>query len=129
MWAGAIANTVAMVTTALLFASAERPPDQRVDDADRVALRAHLRARGLTLLAQVHSHPRDAFHSDVDERSPHSAERGFLSVVIPKFGNCRFDSFDDWAVFEQESYEQWRAWDTAEKARRLDVLDSAIVIP
>jgi hypothetical protein len=35
---------------------------------------------------QVHSHPRDAFHSTVDDEFPIIQSTGFLSLVIPNFG-------------------------------------------
>jgi hypothetical protein len=35
---------------------------------------------------QVHSHPFEAFHSEVDDQFPIVHSSGFLSLVIPKFG-------------------------------------------
>jgi hypothetical protein len=34
---------------------------------------------------QIHTHPRDAFHSHVDDSFPIVHTRGFLSLVIPNF--------------------------------------------
>ena len=128
-WAGTTDGESGLVTTALVFASAGERGSVHVSASETGLLYAHCHARGLTLLAQVHSHPADAFHSPFDERSPHSAEPGFLSLVVPNFGACRFDSFEAWAVFEQVSYEKWREWDATEKRRRLKLLDSVISIP
>jgi hypothetical protein len=128
-WAGTVQDDIAIITTVLLFASAGDRGSVHVSPAQTGLLYAHCHARGLTLLAQVHSHPRDAFHSPVDERSPHSAECGFLSLVVPNFGACPFDSFESWAVFEQGTYETWREWEPAEKARRLRIFDSVVGIP
>jgi hypothetical protein len=129
VWAGFVSGTTGIVTTALVFASAGDRYGTSISPMQTGLLYAHCHTRGLTLLAQVHSHPRDAFHSGTDERSPHSAERGFLSIVIPHFGACPFDSFDSWAVFQQDTYEVWREWDAGEKAHRLAILDAAIVLP
>jgi proteasome lid subunit RPN8/RPN11 len=128
-WGGTIVNGDALITTVLMFTDAEHWGGIHVSPAQTGLLYAHCHARGLTLLAQVHSHPRRAFHSDVDERAPHSAEPGFLSAVVPNFGTADYSNFTDWAVFEQVEYEQWRPWGAEEKRIRLHVLDSVIAIP
>jgi hypothetical protein len=127
-WAGTVQGRSAIITTALVFASAGRQGHTQITAAATGLLYAHCHARGLTLLAQVHSHPADAFHSAIDERLPHSAERGFLSLVVPNLGACSFVEFDSWCVFEQVRYEIWREWPADEKRRRLTILDSVIGI-
>ena len=128
-WAGTVVGDAALVTTALLFCDAEHGGGIHVSSAHTGLLYAHCHARGLTLLAQVHSHPFGAFHSPVDEQSPHSAELGFLSIVVPNFGTCDYEHFTDWCVFEQVAYEAWREWDSEEKDQRLHLLHSAVGIP
>jgi hypothetical protein len=39
-----------------------------------------------TIKAQIHSHPREAFHSPTDDQWPIVSQPGFLSIVIPDFG-------------------------------------------
>ena len=52
----------------------------------------------LTLVAQVHSHPTKAFHSDVDDQYAIMTREGGLSIVVPDFGAA--DNFlSDWAVY------------------------------
>lgn len=128
-WAGTRDAEAAIVTTALVFTTSSGLATVHVSSAETALLYAHCHARGLTLFAQVHSHPRAAFHSPVDELSPHSAEPGFLSLVVPNFGSCPFDSFESWAAFEQVAYEDWREWSTTEKQHRLRILDAIIRIP
>lgn len=41
--------------------------------------------RGLGVRIQVHTHPYEAFHSDVDDAYPLLVNAGFLSLVIPNF--------------------------------------------
>ncbi len=128
-WAGTVVDDEALVTTALLFRDAEHWGGIHVSAAHTGLLYAHCHARGLTLLAQVHSHPVRAFHSSVDEQSPHSAEVGFLSVVVPNFGDADYERFTRWCVFEQLAYETWREWSNDEIGRRFHVLHSAVGIP
>jgi hypothetical protein len=41
--------------------------------------------RQLRLVAQVHSHPADAYHSETDDTIPIVATEGALSLVVPDF--------------------------------------------
>ncbi len=45
------------------------------------------RKRNLTIVAQVHSHEHEAYHSSIDEKNPFDSSEGFLSIVISEFGN------------------------------------------
>lgn len=127
-WAGVVKGNVAIVTTAILF-SASGDYGVHIPAAQTGLLYAHCYARSLTLFAQVHSHPGTAYHSSIDEKSPHSAEPGFLSVVAPNFGHCSYVDFTAWAIFEQVRYETWRRWEHAEKGRRLHLLASVVEVP
>lgn len=49
------------------------------------ALMAHLRTARLKIVAQVHSHPGEAFHSDVDDEWAIIRQVGALSLVLPRF--------------------------------------------
>lgn len=49
------------------------------------ALLSYLRMTGYFIAAQVHSHPREAFHSDADDRWAVVRHRGALSLVVPRF--------------------------------------------
>lgn len=44
-----------------------------------------LAAEGRAIRAQVHTHPREAFHSATDDAFPIISTAGFLSLVIPRF--------------------------------------------
>ena len=64
-----------------------------------------LSVSGLRLIAQVHSHPREAFHSEADDRYAIVTAEGGLSLVVPNFG-ASGDSPTDWAIYRLTS----RAW-------------------
>ena len=49
------------------------------------ALMAHLRSRRLKIVAQVHSHPGRAYHSQVDDEWAIVRHAGALSLVLPHF--------------------------------------------
>jgi hypothetical protein len=46
---------------------------------------------GMSLIAQMHSHPAKAYHSDTDDAYPIVATVGGLSIVVPDFGSGKMD--------------------------------------
>ena len=49
-----------------------------------------LHQQGLTLIAQIHSHPGDAYHSDTDDEFAVMSRVGGLSIVVPDFAQLPF---------------------------------------
>ena len=58
-----------------------------------------LRSNGEFLFAQVHSHPGIAFHSDDDCNEAISYKKGFISIVVPDYGQ-NMNGLDVCAIFE-----------------------------
>lgn len=55
---------------------------------------AHLREKRLRILAQVHSHPGRAFHSEADDKWAIIRHAGALSLVLPRFAQeATLDNF------------------------------------
>jgi len=73
-------------------------------------LLGHLRRRRLQVLAQCHSHPRQAFHSEADDAWAIVRHVGALSLVIPWFGGRTTVAtfLTDTAVFELDPHNRWR---------------------
>jgi hypothetical protein len=61
---------------------------------------------GYTIIAQIHSHPTAAYHSQVDDDFPIMATEGGFSIVIPNFGFDEF-SINDWSVNRLMSPKSW----------------------
>jgi proteasome lid subunit RPN8/RPN11 len=57
----------------------------RIPPDSMIAFMNHLRRARLALLAQVHSHPGEAFHSLADDRWAVVRHEGGLSIVVPEF--------------------------------------------
>lgn len=72
-------------------------------------LLAHLRTTGQFVAAQVHSHPREAFHSLTDDTWAIVRHVGALSLVVPWFArNTEPSSFlRDVAAFELTDENRW----------------------
>lgn len=92
LWAGELSATVARVTSGLV------PPQHPIRDERGVGyfvdgdalfeLNLHLHRSGLVLLAQVHSHPSEAYHSAADDRYAIATAEGSYSLVAPNFGKA-----------------------------------------
>lgn len=63
--------------------------------------------KGEKLIAQVHSHPFEAFHSITDNSYPLVHREGFLSIVIPFFGRGGFAYHDGVRAFEYQENCKW----------------------
>ena len=52
---------------------------------ERISLASALAAEGELVLAQLHTHPGAAFHSDTDDRFALPRHTGAISIVVPDF--------------------------------------------
>lgn len=68
---------------------------------------------------QIHTHPREAFHSQIDDRFPIIHSPGFLSLVIPDFGTANV-GFSDAYLTEIQQDGRWREMPIGE---RLEVVE------
>jgi hypothetical protein len=100
LWGGSMGAAGETTVTSLLRINHD-PQGWRVrpsSESMRSLLRT-LRARDEKLVAQVHSHPGEAFHSKGDDAKPTAFDRGFISIVVPNFG-VRVTRIHDCAVYE-----------------------------
>lgn len=69
-----------------------------------------LRSDRMMIAAQVHTHPRRAFHSQADDEWAIVRHTGALSLVVPHFGlRTRAESFKmDTAVFKLSDQNVWQ---------------------
>lgn len=81
----------------------------KIPRASMAALFQVLRDGELMVAAQVHTHPRDAFHSAADDRWAIVRHVGALSLVLPNFAQkTSVDSFlNEAAVFRLSDRNEW----------------------
>lgn len=74
------------------------------------ALMGHLRLNRLRAVAQVHSHPGRAFHSDADDEWAIVRHEGALSIVVPDFAELITPGsfFRDTATYRLTRRDRWR---------------------
>lgn len=94
LWAGTQDGHVFQVKETLI------PSQRHISNADGVCvvvdkdalhkLNVYLYKKGLTLMAQIHSHPGKAYHSDTDDAYAIATTVGSLSLVVPDFARKPF---------------------------------------
>ena len=69
----------------------------------------HLRETRTRLVAQVHSHPHRAFHSEADDTWAIARHEGALSLVVPNFAQTTSANtfLTDVAIFRLAPDDQW----------------------
>ena len=60
----------------------------------------------MQLIAQIHSHPTVAYHSETDDRYPIVDTVGGVSIVVPNFGMGAVD-LHDWAIYRLSETPTW----------------------
>jgi hypothetical protein len=106
LWLGTVSGDQAVITDAYV-------PDQRPIQGEQgvgyfvpgealFRLNQVLSTSGLRLIAQVHSHPSDAYHSHADDEYAIVTAEGGLSLVVPDFGHAPPNP-TKWAVYRLES--------------------------
>ena len=61
---------------------------------------------GLQIVAQVHTHPGAAYHSDGDIEGARIRYAGYASIVLPEYGR-HLPRFDGAAVYISDKTDQW----------------------
>jgi hypothetical protein len=69
--------------------------------------------RSLSLVAQIHTHPGRAYHSDTDDAYPIVAKVGGVSIVVPDFAFKPF-MLKDWAVYRLMKGTGWNKINSSE---------------
>jgi hypothetical protein len=105
LWRGTL--DPARITAAIVPAQETSAGRFRVPLAERQRITRELAGTGEAIVAQVHSHPRRAFHSPIDDEEAIPRRVGSYSLVVPDFG-AREDLLDDAALFRLDDAGAWR---------------------
>jgi hypothetical protein len=76
----------------------------------------------MKVIAQLHSHPTDAYHSDTDDTYPIAATIGCISIVIPDFAREPF-SLARCAIYRLNSNLKWRGLRSQEVSELIQIVD------
>jgi hypothetical protein len=122
-WAGAVSGGIATVTDVLVPKGPgvfQRPLHIRVDEGIIAALCDVLDPPRLVLLAQVHTHLEEAFHSYTDDHFSFGTP-GLLSVVVPNAARDGATRWNEWAFLECLGGSEFRLIENEEFAERLSI--------
>lgn len=110
LWAGRQQDHIFAVTE--LFIPKQRglnTPDGLcaiVDGDELRRLNMHLYRNSLELVAQVHTHPGAAYHSETDDQYAIATTIGSFSIVVPNFAARNF-ALSECAVYRLDAQGQW----------------------
>lgn len=64
------------------------------------------RAKSLTVVADAHTHPKEAFQSTSDRTNPMVAREGHIAIIIPNFAQAPV-RLPDIGMYEYEGQHEW----------------------
>ncbi len=110
LWVGKVIDKEFHVTQLLIPRQRGiRTPDgvcAVVDSDEMYRINVELFKSGLRLIAQIHSHPTDAYHSETDDEHAIANTVGCLSLVVPDFGAGNFNLANT-AVYRLSQAGEW----------------------
>jgi hypothetical protein len=77
-----------------------------VDGEELHRINQYLFENNMELIAQIHSHPREAFHSSSDDRFPIVDTFGGISIVVPDFATGPIN-LKYWAIYRLSINGNW----------------------
>jgi len=75
----------------------------------------------LKLIAQIHSHPSEAYHSETDDEFPIITTLGGLSIVVPYFAQDPLNHLD-WAYYRLFSETCWEELNLTEIEKLIKII-------
>ena len=85
LWTGTCLNTEARVRRIVVPRQTSNAVRFDVSLEERLKIASQLNRSGEMLLAQLHTHPKEAFHSAIDDQLALPRHTGAISIVIPDF--------------------------------------------
>lgn len=81
-----------------------------VEDEELYRINKWLYEKKLSLISQIHSHPREAYHSNTDDEYALVTKVGGFSIVVPNFASDPIE-VDNWEVYQLQKGRQWARLD------------------
>lgn len=126
LWAGTITGDLAFVSTVVIPEVAAAATHGYVAEeivAESLRLLDH---HDLQPIAQIHSHPRRAFLSEIDASRPFVADPGFVSIVVPSFAFVDLADTSTWSIHTYLGAGAWRELKKTEVSSRI-VIDPSLL--
>ena len=91
-----------------------------VDSEELRRLNVWLYNNDIELIAQIHSHPSEAYHSEADDRYPIVDTYGALSIVVPDFAAAPMN-VSSWAFYRLSSSKEWDLLSSVDRERLIEI--------
>jgi hypothetical protein len=109
LWQGRVlSDAVAAITNLHVPKQITGPLHFNVPLPERLRLLGEVSRAGEFILCQLHTHPREAFHSKVDDEMAITKHTGAVSIVVPDFGMNWTGSFSETSVHVHLGAGKWR---------------------
>lgn len=90
------------------------------DGACFEALFDQCRELGLNVVADVHTHPGEAYQSSSDRANPMIAREGHVALIVPNFAQ-ELSTAGDIGIYKYLGNRQWESWSGKDAKRRLRI--------
>lgn len=125
LWAGTREGEIFRVERTLIPAqTGERTPrgvSVRIGPEELHRINVWLYQNKMSLIAQLHSHPTDAYHSETDDEFAVATAAGSLSLVVPDFAARPF-SLESCAVYRLTPEGRWCMLSVVEYSRLITIV-------
>ena len=123
LWQGKLLDELTAEITGLVVPRQVTGPYHfNIPLAERLALIEEVAEVEEFILIQLHTHPRQAFHSPADDRMAITKHQGAVSIVVPNFGRDWQGDFVDTTVHMNLGGARWRQLLPAEVGKLLEVM-------
>jgi hypothetical protein len=123
LWQGKVRDAVTAEITGLVIPRQVTGPYHfNIPLSERLALIEKVAEAGEFILIQLHTHPRQAFHSPADDQMAITKHQGAVSIVVPNFGRDWHGDFVDTTVHMNLGGARWRQLPPTEIAQLLEVV-------
>lgn len=106
-WSGVLHGDNAYIKTVICPPNISTCISARTNDQGLRNIYDTLRKNGEFLFIQAHSHPDLAFHSSTDCDEAISYKKGFMSIVVPFYGE-NMEAISNWSIFEYSGNGNWQ---------------------
>lgn len=126
LWAGSMEEEIFHVRANIIPAQTGRKSDKgvsvHVGPAELHRLNVWLFENNMNLIAQIHTHPHEAYHSDTDDAYPIATTVGCISIVIPDFARHCF-SAGRCAIYRLNESQEWSLLDISDVLNLIHLVD------
>lgn len=108
LWAGQpYTQNGIRITDSILPEQKVTPTETVVEHPEILRICRELYDLDKILVAQIHTHPKGAFHSKIDDDQPITTQFGSLSIVVPNYARDPPNGLDHWAIYRLDP-DGWR---------------------